>query len=239
MANTEAKPIDPRLSDTTLIDSVVREVLARLTAAERPVPMRSAGDPSPAQLVLGPAVVSLSTLADRLSGVRRVVVGKRAVVTPAARDLLKQHNITISRSADGAGANKPALAVAVCDTSSDPAALVRLVAPLASGIERLAKTGLAGVVAELTDTVVKDGRLGLLLSGKPDVACCLANRRPGVRAAVARDRDEVAQAVGNLGLNLLVVDPARRSLFQLGQMVKQFLQAGAAQCPPPLKEQLG
>ena len=30
----------------------------------------------------------------------------------------------------------------------------------------------------------------------------------------------------NLGLNLLVVDPAGESLFQLGQMVKQFLQAG-------------
>jgi hypothetical protein len=238
MANTEAKPIDARLSDKTLIDSVVREVLARLTA-ERPIEKRSMVDTSPVQLVLGPAVISLSTLADRLSGVRRVVVGKKAVVTPAARDLLRQHNITISRSADASGAGKPALAVAVCDTASDPAALLRLVAPLAAGIERLAKTGLASVVSELTETVVKDGRLGLLLSGKPDVACCLANRRPGVRAAVARDRDEVAQAIGNLGLNLLVVDPARRSLFQLGQMVKQFLHAGAAQCPPALKEPLG
>jgi hypothetical protein len=240
MANTDSKPTDSRLSDSTLIDSVVREVLARLTAAERPAPTRPSSEtPGPAPLVLGPAVISLSTLADRLSGVRRVVVGKKAVVTPAARDLLKQHNITISRSADATGANRPALAVAVCETSWDPAALVRLVAPLAAGIERLAKTGLASVVAELTDTVVKDGRLGLLLSGKPDVACCLANRRPSVRAAVARDRDEVAQAVRNLGMNLLVVDPARRSLFQLGQMVKQFLQAGAAQCPPPLKDQLG
>ena len=245
MANTAANSIDARLSDTTLIDSVVREVLARLTAAERPVEKRpvekhaSAEPMAPAQLVLGPAVISLSTLADRLSGVRRVVVGKKAVVTPAARDLLKQHKITISRSADAAGANRPALVVAVTDSSSDPAALLRLVAPLACAVERLAKTGLASVVAELTDMVVNDGRLGLLLSGKPDVACCLANRRPGVRAAVARDRDEVAAAIGNLGLNLLVVDPARRSLFQLGQMVKQFLQAGLAKCPAALEEQLG
>ncbi|HEX4144097.1 MAG TPA: hypothetical protein VHY91_11235 [Pirellulales bacterium] len=239
MTNNEAKPSDARPSDATLIDSVVREVLARLTAAERLVPARSAAETPPGQLVLAPAVVSVSTLADRLTGVRRVVVGKKAVVTPAARDLLKQHNITISRSADAASAGKPSLALAVCDTASDPAALVRLVSPLATAIERLAKTGMASVVCELADTVVKDGRLGLLLSGKPDVACCLANRRPGVRAAVARDRDEVAQAVGNLGLNLLVVDPARRSLFQLGQMVKQFLQAGVAQCPPTLKEQLG
>ncbi len=238
MANHEGKPIDARLTDTTLIDSVVREVLARL-AVHRPAEKRPAVEPPSAQLVLGPAVVSLSTLADRLSGVRRVVIGKGAVLTPAARDLLRQHNIAVSRSTDAMGANKPALVVAVSDSASDPAELVRLVAPLASSIERLAKTGLATVVAELTDTVVKDGRLGLLLSGKPDVACCLANRRPGVRAAVARDRDEVAQAIGNLGLNLLVIDPARRSMFQLGQMAKQFLQAGSAKCPAALEAQLG
>jgi hypothetical protein len=60
-----------------------------------------------------------------------------------------------------------------------------------------------------------------------------------VRAAVARDREDVAEAIGSLGLNLLVIDPARRSLFQLGQMVKQFLQSGPAQCPAALQQQLG
>ncbi len=184
-------------------------------------------------------MVSTSTLADRLAGVRKLVVTKKAVITPAARDLLKQHKITISRGAESARGGKPGLVVAVADTQSDPAALIRLVAPQTSGVERLAKTGVVTVVSELADAVTKDGRLGLLLSGQPHVACCLANRLPGVRAAVARDRDEVLQAVDSLGLNLLVVDPARRSLFQLGQMVKQFLESGPAHCPAEFKKQLG
>ncbi|HTU24372.1 MAG TPA: RpiB/LacA/LacB family sugar-phosphate isomerase [Pirellulales bacterium] len=237
MANTEGKTHDARLSDPKLVDSIVREVLARL-ASQRPSE-KSAAAAAPAQLVLEPAVISVATLADRLSGVQRVVVGRKAVVTPAARDLLKQHNITLSRSAQTAIAGKPTLTVAVCDTAVDPAALLRSVAPLASNIERLAKTGMSTVVVELCDAVVKDGRRGLLLSGQPTVACCLANRRPGVRAAVAHDRDEVAAAAASLGMNLLVIDPARRSLFQLGQMVKQFLQAGAVHCPEHLKAQLG
>ncbi len=172
--------------------------------------------------MLAGAVISVRTLEERLAGVAQVVVGRKAVVTPAARDLLKQHNITISRSADAAAAGKATLAVAVSETSLDAAGLKRLIAPLAAGIEPVTKTGLTAAVAELADAVVKQGRLGLLLCGKPQAACCLANRRPGLRAAVARDRDEVAQAVGSLGVNLLVVDPARRSLFELGQMVKQF-----------------
>ncbi len=129
--------------------------------------------------------------------------------------------------------------IGVADTAFDPAALVRMISPATSSVERLAKTGAATVVAEVAEAVTKEGRLGLVLSGQPHVAACLANRRPGVRAAVARDREEVVQALGSLGLNLLVVDPARRGLFQLGQMVKQFLDAGSRGCPAELKQQLG
>jgi hypothetical protein len=171
--------------------------------------------------------------------VSRLVVAPKAVITPAAKDLLKERRIAISRTAATAPANRPALVIGVTDTAFDPAALLHMVSPAASSVERLAKTGVATVVAEVAEAVTKEGRLGLVFSGQPHVAACLANRRPGVRAAVARDREEVAQAVGSLSLNLLVVDPASRSLFQLGQMVKQFLDAGPRGCPADLKQQLG
>jgi hypothetical protein len=247
MTNTAIKTNDAQPLDSKLIDAIVREVVARVAAqravSKPSVERQSVGDSAAGQLVLAPALISLATLADRLSGVERLVVGTKTVITPAARDLLRQHKITISRSADaqalGGAGSKPALAVAIADTAFDAAALLRMVAPVAGEIERLAKTGLTNSIQEISETVTKDGRLGLLLCGRPDVACCLANRRPGVRAAVVRDRDEVAAAIANLGVNLLVVDPARRSLFQLGQIVKPFLVAGSAKCPPALAAQLG
>ena len=129
--------------------------------------------------------------------------------------------IAISRTAEAARASKPSLVVGVADTPFDPAALVRMVAPLAGGIERLAKTGVATVVAEVAEAVTKEGRLGLVLSGQPHVAACLANRQRGVRAAVARDREEVAAGDGQLGVELA----GRRSgpakpVSELGQMVQ-------------------
>jgi hypothetical protein len=233
MAHSVAKPIDARQ-----VEALVRDVLARLLAEQ--APQRQAAEAvSTEDLIIQQAVVSTSTLADRLAGVRKLVVTKKAVITPAARDLLKQHKVTISRGAESARGGKPGLVVAVADTQADPAALIRLVSPLTGSVERLAKTGVATVVAELADAVAKEGRLGLLLSGQPHLACCLANRQRGVRAAVARDRDEVSQAIGSLGLNVLVVDPARRNLFQLGQMVKQFLESGPAECPTEFRKQLG
>ena len=131
----------------------MREVLA---AAHRRATDRSSGSagetPASAQLVLGPAVVSLATLADRLSGVRRRggrEEGGRDAGRPRFAETTQYYDQPLGRC--GWVPTSRRLAVGVCDTSSDPAALVRLVAPLASEIERLAKTGLASVVAELTD----------------------------------------------------------------------------------------
>jgi hypothetical protein len=232
MARTDSNPVDART-----VETLVREVLARLQAnGMQTAPAQAA--PAAGELIVHDAVVSTHVLADRLSGVRKVLVTSKAILTPAARDLLKQHQITLGRSAASTPGSKPSLVVGMAETPADPADLLRMVSPLAGGIERLAKTGMATVVAELADAVAKDGRLGLLLCGQPLAAACLANRQAGVRAAVARDRDEVVQGVGTLGMNLLIVDPARRSVFQLGQMVKQFLQSGPPRCPAGLKEVL-
>jgi hypothetical protein len=42
-------------------------------------------------------VVALSAIEGRLDGVRRVVVDRRAVVTPAARDALKEKGVELTR----------------------------------------------------------------------------------------------------------------------------------------------
>ena len=234
MTNTEAKPIDARPSRHNA-DRFGRARGPRAAHRRRATSRRRARRPSRSRRPNWCSRRPWSVCRRWPTGWRACGgwwSAKKAVVTPAARDLLQTtqyYDQPLGRCGGRQQAGAAPWRCAIrrrirrhwCDWSRRW--------PRRSSDWQ--KPDWRRVVAELTDTVVKDGRLGLLLSGKPDVACCLANRRPGVRAAVARDRDEVAQAVGNLGVNLLVVDPARRSLFQLGQMVKQFLQAGPAQCP--------
>jgi hypothetical protein len=80
--------------NTELFERIVREVLRRLQAAG--VKIEAADSPAvAAELVLAERLVTLTTLDGRLRGVQRVVVPPRAVITPSARDELRDRNIEL------------------------------------------------------------------------------------------------------------------------------------------------
>jgi hypothetical protein len=63
------------------------------------------------------------------------------------------------------------------------------------------------------------------------LACCVANKVPGVRAAVVWTVRHTARALEQLGANLLVVEMADRTYFECKEMLR-LCGAGAAACPP-------
>lgn len=79
------------MNNTSLdIDRIVREIVDRL---------RAAVDTEPAgTLLLDQKVITMSQIEGRLDGVRQLVVGQRAVVTPSVRDELSDKNIQLIRS---------------------------------------------------------------------------------------------------------------------------------------------
>jgi len=96
--------------DPDQLEWIVREVVRRLQEAALPAP--SAGQTrrdAPAaraeatyapdsHVMLTDKLITTATLEFRLQGVSRVTVPARAVVTPAARDLLKERSIELVRS---------------------------------------------------------------------------------------------------------------------------------------------
>jgi hypothetical protein len=75
------------------IEIVVREVLRRL-AAMAPQPLAQAST-----LSLSARVVTMAELKGKLQGVDRLQVPRRAVVTPAARDYLREHGVQLDYTA--------------------------------------------------------------------------------------------------------------------------------------------
>lgn len=74
------------------IDWIVAEVIRRLAAAAS----RSAADStSSADLRIAERVITLRTIEKQLSGVKRVVVPPKSVVTPAVKDELKARKIDL------------------------------------------------------------------------------------------------------------------------------------------------
>jgi hypothetical protein len=80
------------------VETIVLEVLRRLGLLEgnAGVAVGERGSTT-AELSLSEKVVTLRSIEGRLAGVQRLVVARRAVVTPAVKDELKQRKIELVR----------------------------------------------------------------------------------------------------------------------------------------------
>jgi hypothetical protein len=73
-------------------------------------------------------------------------------------------------------------------------------------------------------------RTAVLFCSDACLACCVANKVPGVRAAAVATVPQATRALAQLGANLLVVEMADRTYFECREMLR-LCGAGAA-CPP-------
>ncbi|MBI1901141.1 MAG: hypothetical protein HYS13_08530 [Planctomycetia bacterium] len=219
------------------VEQIVAEVMRRLGPPSAREDAKTAGQGGAAgqgrgeagatidkTVVLTQRVVSVADLKQRLDGATTLEISPRSLVTPAARDILKARGIAIrvGWAPPTAPAAQLPLALGVAETNFSPAALVSALQRRGISIQHVARSGLAGVVADLVDLVGKSGHLGLLLTSESAAAVCLANRHRGVRAATAASVDETREAIAAIGANLLVVDPRHVGAFPLARMVADF-----------------
>ncbi|AMV38034.1 hypothetical protein [Planctomyces sp. SH-PL62] len=219
-----------RLDPIRAVDEAVRSVLAGLFASRtRPL---ARPNPVPAK---APATPSESVFTDRLFSLRHaealaadagsVRIAAGTVVTPLARDLLKRRGIVVrlAGAAEVAAAPRGEWAFAV--------------EPGAGWLDALQRSFLedAGLWRELeasVDAAVEwleggEGRGVFLVTSDGATAVWRACRAPGVRAAFAAEPADVHRATQTLGANLIVVDPAGKSIAWIKQLATAFRRAGA------------
>ncbi|WP_165067671.1 hypothetical protein [Paludisphaera rhizosphaerae] len=222
-----ARALDP----IRAVDEAVRSVLAEMFGGFR-------SSTSPAPRIVRPSAAVEPVFADRLFGLRqaetladgatiRVAVG--TVVTPLARDLLKKKNVEIRLigSAEVAASARGEWAFAIED---GPGWLVALRRSMLDG---------AGPWRELAPSVDDavawlgsgEGRGVLLVTTDGATAVWRACQSSGVRAAFANEPADVQRATGTLGANLIVVDPAGKSIAWIKQLATAFRRAGAPKDP--------
>ena len=231
------------MSEAVDVDLIVREVLKRLSArdgrTEEGIEKRTNGKAvAKSELRLTGRLVTRADLDGRLDGLKVVTAAPRTILTPAARDYLKEHGVSVEYTETETGAASAGVVLGLAETKYDPVALVREMKQQGIEIERLAQSGLAGVVNELADAAARGGKSALLLTDEGMAAVCMANRQRGVRAALAGDVAAVGRAVMSLGANVLAIEPAGRSRFQMREMVKAFCRGGPRSCPEGLRQLL-
>lgn len=96
-------------TDANQIELLVREVLARMAQQTKSEPgsALAAMPPAPPEdvLELMGNVISVQTLAGKLKGIKTVRIRQQAVVTPAARDVLRAAKVTLVRGLTNKASN--------------------------------------------------------------------------------------------------------------------------------------
>jgi hypothetical protein len=161
------------------------------------------------------------------SGVRQIRVAPGTVVTPLAKDLLKRAGVEIqwASQVESDAVKKAGEWGFSVDDSVRSGSVEAFRRSLLTGEE--AWRELSGSLNAACNWVAEAVSRGVvMLAAEASTAVYLACRKPGIRAASAAEPDAVARAVRALGVNLLVVEPAGRSIATLKQICTTFRRAG-------------
>jgi hypothetical protein len=230
------------------LDSMVRQVLERLGALQQ-LPQNVVVSSQPATLSapqnnsgqpLNARVIGTRELEAIKPDTKRVVVQRGTVVTPAARDWLREKKIELAWATNGSGAKtqqtggkaavgaaKPMIRSIVLGQAAgrfDATALVRQLESRGYAIQRLAHAGLEQVARELAASAAFDGTPAVLLTDQPWAAVVAANRHPIARAAWVRDRRETIAAQREAAMNLAIINVAGQSPFGMLNTILPFIE---------------
>jgi hypothetical protein len=191
-------------------------------------------------LSINARVVTMTEVTGRLDGVRRLLVSRGAIVTPAVRDELLRRGILLACGDPSNGRPAASLRVVLVTvgTDFDPAALAAGLAREGATVEPVALDCLIKATEQLAAETARSDTLGVLVTPHTAAGLCLANRLRGLRAVTGSDAPAVAAAAAAVGANLLVVDPRAGTFFQLKQMVAEFCRGGVRPCPAVFRKQL-
>ncbi len=161
-------------------------------------------------------------------GTRVVRVGPGTVVTPLARDLLRRQGITIRLGGPGEEASsRGEWAFAIESEGGTVQALRRgLLDDPRPWIELEPSLDLVS-----SWLVEGTGRGAMWITGEGALTVWKSCQLAGIRAASAAEPSEVHRAVKGLGMNLLVVEPAGKSISWMRQLATAFRAAGAPRVP--------
>lgn len=178
-------------------------------------------------------VVTAQMLEDWHRAGRPIEAPRDALITPAARDWLKERAIAVTwREGDGGAAES--LPVVIDLTTPMMRSVLTAIERLAGGVETIDPAvkagGLLPAVSRLCSEIATGARSrGVVFTEDGALAACLACKFAGVRATVGASLPAVEQAVRTFAANVLVVEPSRQTTYQIRQMVERFLKLRPAE----------
>ncbi len=186
-------------------------------------------------------VVTAILLEDLRRESKEIRLPEGALVTPAARDWLKEHSLPVTW--EKAAVSTGGRLAAVMDTSLPELRTMRSMLDrggrLAEVIEPTGgRGGILAATRQLCGRIARrEVAKGVVFAADGPAPVCVANKHDGVRAALGVNIPMVEEACRSLGINVLVLEYPTLTPYQMKQMIDRLL-AGPASPPPETAGQI-
>lgn len=224
--------------DGDLLERIVSGVLNELRGvAPADAAVVTAAPRTPDAVLVTEKVITAELLEKTCGRSPRIVIGKNSLLTPSARDFLKQNRIDWTREA--AASNSEVQSAA----AKWKAIVVATTKNLANALDDAGKTAGAAWVRELAgcdvdavdravSTICRAEASGVVVfTSHPDTVACRANRNSKVRGASVANAGEIRKVNKQMGANLICIDPASRSQMELNHLLREAAASGRPIAP--------
>lgn len=183
-------------------------------------------------------VVTAEELRRALNGQRRLLVPANAVITPLAIEHLRANGVEIQRGEAAEAPAPPAASWSVAHERADPTIQSVLETLRRDGwplrdLPAAADTDPARWAHNVAECVAKgECRGAVVFCDDPALVCCVANKLRGLRAAVATTPNQTARLLCALAPNLVAIECAGRTFFELKQMLLTLCRTDSGGCSP-------
>jgi len=172
------------------------------------------------------SVISLQTVASWKAAVKRLQIPARSLITPAAWDEIKRRGIEIvpKQTMDANSSSKPQIRLGVWKARYSLEGLTKNLQRVGYDVVSEPNTmDLERFASGLHPVNHSGQQLGVLMTGKPAVACCQLNRHDHIRAAVAFDWTSSCAAAQELQPNVALFDVSNPTPTFVVNVVRRLL----------------
>lgn len=212
-----------------LVNQVVANVLSTLSRQGQ-VAQHTGTAPSDASVVLTDKVITADLLAAKVKGKAAVGIAAGAILTPTAKDYLRQNQISVHRASTSAASTKQGSkwrTIVLTHSSAVENALTDLEQQTGARWSQELSTSLTDSVKDAISSLCRADAAGVVLfASAAEKAACLANRNQKVRAAAVQDVNHLRDVISQMGPNLICVNPKQKSFIELRNLIKTFVKAG-------------
>ncbi|MCH9654677.1 MAG: hypothetical protein K0U86_21270 [Planctomycetes bacterium] len=216
-----------------LVNQVVANVLS--TISQMGSGRQSSGiapsDSTPdSSVVLSDKVITADLLAEKIKGQSVVGIAAGSILTPSAKDYLREFNISIHRAAAVASSKEqgtPWRAIVLSNSSTVENALETIEQQTNTRWSQELSASLEESVNDAISSLCRADATGIILFAEAaEKAACLANRNQKIRAASIQDMNQLRNVLSQMSPNLICVNPLQKSFIELRNLIKTFVNAG-------------